>query len=210
MPWDRNPGCGGWLVDAKGCDRVVAKLLQLQEPVREHKNVFCLRGPHNRTIPRMCRARARGHGRFGAQRHRHDTRLLCRALSVVPVLFPLFAGRCTRIRRTCIIGRRSNANGCMEKRSRRRLDACASDWIIAASSPPAKGRVERNDRSLVKKLRRKGIQSYQAPMRALEGLDRLERIEKDLQTLEQRIQQKLEPDAAQLAFLDESPAWIGS
>ena len=36
-------------------------------------------------------------------------------------------------------------------------------------------------------------------------LDRLESVEKDLEVLEQRIQQKLEPYAAQLALLDEIP-----
>ena len=36
-------------------------------------------------------------------------------------------------------------------------------------------------------------------------LDRLELVEKDLEVLEQRIQQKLEPYAAELALLDEIP-----
>src|SRR5262249_6938020 len=36
-------------------------------------------------------------------------------------------------------------------------------------------------------------------------LDRLESVEKDLEILEQRIQQKLEPYTAQLALLDEIP-----
>ena len=66
--------------------------------------------------------------------------------------------------KTVYVRRRPSSNSCAARPPRRSLGACASGWgfaFIAANSPQAKGRVERNhgthqDR-LVKKLRRKKI-----------------------------------------------------